>query len=68
MTVRQSLVIQLQRESITVVRILLGEGWWKLRRLNNNRMVGVGGEPQGTVGGEGGTAHSLEGDDIDAVR
>ena len=27
----------------------------------------MGGEPQGTAGSEGGTAHSLEGDDIDAV-
>ena len=50
-----------------MLELVVGEGWWKLRRLNNNGMVGVGGEPQGTAGAEGGAAHSLEGDDVDAV-
>lgn len=50
-----------------VMLILLREVGWKLRGLYNNWVVGVGREAQGTVGGEGGTAHGLEGDDIDAV-
>ena len=44
------------------------EGWWELGRLNYNRVVRVGGEPEGAAGGEGGAAHGLEGDHVEAVR
>ena len=44
------------------------EGWWELGRLNYNRVVRVGGEPEGAAGGEGGAANSLERDHVDTVR
>ena len=43
------------------------EGWWQVGRLNYNRVVRVGWEPEGAAGGEGGAAHSLEWDHVDAV-
>ena len=39
-----------------------------LRRLDNNWVVGVGGEAERADGGEGGEARGLEGDDVDSVR
>ena len=39
-----------------VLLMLLGrprEGWWQLGRLNYDRVVRVGGEPEGAAGGEG---------------
>ena len=45
-----------------------GEGGREVRGLDDNWVVRVGGEPEGAVGGEGGAAHSLEGDDVEAVR
>jgi len=39
-----------------------------LRRLDNNWVVGVGGEAERADGGEGGEARGLEGDDVDTVR
>ena len=40
----------------------------RLRRLDNNWVVGVGGEAERADGGEGGEARGLEGDDVDSVR
>ena len=44
------------------------EGVWQLRRLYNNRVMWVCREAQGAAGGEGGAAHGLEGDHVEAVR
>lgn len=39
----------------------------RLRRLDNNWVVGVGGEAERADGREGGEPRGLEGDDVDAV-
>ena len=44
------------------------EGVRQLRRLYNNRVMWVCREAQGAAGGEGGAAHGLEGDHVEAVR
>ena len=41
---------------------------WQLGRLYNNRVMWVCRKAQGTAGGEGGAAHRLEGDHVEAVR
>ena len=41
---------------------------WQLGRLYNNRVMWVCREAQGAARGEGGAAHGLEGDHVEAVR
>jgi len=45
-----------------------GEWWREVWRLDHHWVVRVGWEPQGAGGGEGGAAHRLPGDDVEAVR
>jgi len=45
-----------------------GEWWREVRGLDHHWVVRVGREPQGAAGGEGGAAHRLPGDDVEAVR